>query len=206
MSLKKIVLMAGFLISGGILAESLSPAQAATIGQLSLGENNTIIDSDQNLVWLRLTESVNKSITEVAANPSREGFRLATGAEVERLFSGLVNHDALQFSELFGKTLNLGIASLSVGLYSPDHSPTTTALAGSYSFSFGNVGFGGLVEPTNLGQLNNQALPFAGVFQVSNVQPVPEPLTIIGSGIALGFGATLKRKLTQKKQATSKNA
>lgn len=30
--------------------------------------------------------------------------------------------------------------------------------------------------------------------------PVPEPITLIGSGIALGFGAFLKRKATQKQQ------
>ncbi len=200
MRLRSIVLMTGFLISGGIFAETLSPAQAATIGQLSLGDNNTIIDSDQNLVWLRLTESVNKSIQEIAANPI-DGYRIATGAEVERLFSGLVNNDAPEFSELFGKTLDLGIASLSLGLYSPDNSPTTTALAGAYSFSLGGIELNSLVEPRTLGAFNNQALPFAGVFQVRNMQPVPEPLTIIGSGIALGFGATLKRKLARKKSS-----
>ncbi|MEB3312495.1 MAG: PEP-CTERM sorting domain-containing protein [Snowella sp.] len=202
MTLKSITLMTGFLISGVILTESLTPAQAATIGQLSLGENNTVIDSDQNLVWLKLTESVNKSINDIIANPSRDGYRLATGAEVTRLFSGLVNNDAARFSELFGKTFNLGITSLSVGLYSPDDS-TTTAIAGAYNFSFGNVGFGGLVDPTNLGSFNDQAVPFAGVFQV---QPVPEPITIIGSGIALGFGATLKRKLGKKTLNKSKPA
>lgn len=204
MKVKNVFLITGFLISGGISSTSLAPTQAATIGQLSLGENNTVIDSDQNLAWLKLTESVNKSIQEVMANPT-SGYRVATGTEVARLFSGLGNSDALKFSELFGSTLNLGFASLSLGLFSPDNSPTTTSLAGAYAFSFGGLGFNGLVEPTNLGLPNNQVVPFAGVFQVRNIQPVPEPITIIGSGIALGFGATLKQKLARKNQANSKN-
>ena len=34
----------------------------------------------------------------------------------------------------------------------------------------------------------------------TNSQPVPEPLTILGAGTAIGFGAFFKRKLAKKNQ------
>ncbi|GBF82395.1 hypothetical protein AsFPU1_3823 [Aphanothece sacrum FPU1] len=33
---------------------------------------------------------------------------------------------------------------------------------------------------------------------VGTPQPIPEPLTVLGAGTALGFGATFKRKLAKK--------
>jgi len=40
---------------------------------------------------------------------------------------------------------------------------------------------------------------FYGTFYTSQVEPVPEPLTILGSATALGVGALLKRESSKKK-------
>jgi hypothetical protein len=64
-------------------------------------------------------------------------------------------------------------------------SPITASglLAGFYKTSLtGNIGTSEYIYETNT-DTNNW-----------KVQPVPEPITMLGSGIALGFGAFLKRK------------
>ena len=202
MTIKKIAFLGAIVV--GVIGSNnaLSPVQAATIGQLSAGSNNTVIDSDQNLDWLQLNQSINKSVAEIAASPN-SGFRLATNTEVKQLFNGLVNSNAATFTQLFGKTLDLGITSFSLGLYPTDSSQTTANLAGAYIFGMPGFSLQGLLNPNDSAIAFSGAVPVAGVFQVRSIQttqtqPVPEPLTIIGSGIALGFGANLKRKLAQK--------
>ena len=152
--------------------------------------------------WLQLTQSINKSVEDIASNPT-PGFRLATSAEVTQLFNGLLASNAAEFAELFGKTLDLGIFSTSLGLYADN---TKASLAGSYSSIFPMLN--GLVEPGNVSLSSTASLPFVGVYQVrvpdtTKAQPVPEPLTIIGSGIALGFGANLKRKFANNSKKKS---
>ena len=196
MTIRKIAFVTAIAIGAMGASTILSPVQAATIGQLSSGSNNTVIDSDQVLVWLQLTQSINKSVEDIASNPN-PGFRLATSTEVIQLFNGLVASNAAKFAELFGKTFDIGIASVSLGLYADQ---TKAYLAGSYSSVFPI--FNGLVKPDNFSVSSTTSLPFTGVYQVQT-QPVPEPLTIIGSGIALGFGANLKRKFANNSKKKS---
>jgi hypothetical protein len=50
----------------------------------------------------------------------------------------------------------------------------------------------------------NEGEQYGGTVQVkftNHTSPVPEPLTLLGSGIALGFGGYMKRKLDQSKKA-----
>ena len=196
MTIKKITFVAVIALGAMGANITVSPVQAATIGQLSAGSNNTVIDSDQGLVWLKLTQSIGKSVQDIASNPN-PGFRLATGEEVTQLFNGLVASNAAKFAKLFGKTFDIGIFSTSLGLYADN---TKAYLAGSYSSVLPI--FNGILEPGNLSVASTTSSPFTGVYQVQT-QPVPEPLTIIGSGIALGFGANLKRKFAKSNKKQS---
>jgi len=198
MTIKKIAFLTAIAL--GVMGANItvSPVQAATIGQLSAASNNTLIDSDQGLVWLKLTQSIGKSVQDIASNPN-PGFRLATSAEVTQLFNGLVASNAAKFAKLFGKTFDIGIFSTSLGLYANN---TKAYLAGSYSSVLPIPFLNGILEPGNFSVSSTTSLPFAGVYQVQT-QPVPEPLTIIGSGIALGFGANLKRKFANNNKKKS---
>ncbi len=86
-----------------------------------------------------------------------------------------------------------------MGLYANN---TKAYLAGSYSSVLPIPFLNGILEPGNFSVSSTTSLPFAGVYQVQT-QPVPEPLTIIGSGIALGFGANLKRKFANNNKKKS---
>ena len=46
---------------------------------------------------------------------------------------------------------------------------------------------------------------YIGLDNVSVVRSVPEPLTILGTGTAIGFGATFKRKLAKNKNQNKKS-
>ena len=39
-----------------------------------------------------------------------------------------------------------------------------------------------------------------GLVRVENIRPVPEPLTILGAGTAIGFGTAFKKKLGKNKK------
>ena len=110
---RKVAVIIGIALSGIVGNKTFTMVHAATINQLYPGSNNTVIDSDQNLKWLRLDQSlsinieeiVNKSVEDIPSN-IYPGFRLATYTEVTRLFSNLTDSDAEQFINLFGITDN----------------------------------------------------------------------------------------------------
>ncbi len=69
--------------------------------------------------------------------------------------------------------------------------------SGSFNYTFttasnSNIGIG--VVDGNRDFTRSSRLSVAN----ANIQPVPEPLTILGSGIAAGFGVVLKRKQAKK--------
>ena len=72
----------------GIAAVGLSATPAAAI---LIDQGTTTLDTDQNLIWLDLTESTNRSYNDVAgefgAGGDFEGWRHATIAEVANLFT-----------------------------------------------------------------------------------------------------------------------
>ena len=76
-------------------------------------------------------------------------------------------------------------SDLSVNITEGSNSVFSTVIADT-TFMTGKVGF------------NTAGVEvFYGNIDV-NAQPVPEPLTILGSGLAMGFGILFKRKLGQK--------
>ena len=72
----------------GIAAVGLSATPAAAI---LIDNGTTTLDTDQNLVWLDLTESTNRSYNDVAgqfgAGGDYEGYRHATTSELTTLFT-----------------------------------------------------------------------------------------------------------------------
>lgn len=65
----------------------------------------------------------------------------------------------------------------------------------------GNGNWNNALAGLVVGNKNNTPnLSHFSIYQDNNSTPVPEPITLIGSGIALGFGAFLKRKTKQDKQ------
>lgn len=79
---------------------------------------------------------------------------------------------------------------------------------GVYSFDY--LGTGNSVDfyvndVSNSSGMDNAGSYTVKIFQESslNTQPVPEPLTIVGSGLALGFGSLMKRHHSRKLKKTS---
>ncbi len=185
---KKLLAMTGLAVCGIAASSGFIGVQAATISQLSAGTNNTVNDAQSGLVWLKLNQSLNKSINNIKLNPNA-GYRLATNAEVVRLFNGLVGSNGLQFVSLFGDTTGTEVAR---GLY------LDSTGNGAIAARVNNNNNNNSISPSN----SQETLIFKnqnyGVFQVQQVAAVPEPLTILGSITALGFGGALKRKLAKK--------
>ena len=88
----------------------------------------------------------------------------------------------------------------------------TFAISLKAANSFSLFGFdGGTTGISSIGFITNgvstnpngkpQNLSHASFYQFTSQpsQPVPEPLTILGSGVALGFGAFMKRKMNRTK-------
>jgi hypothetical protein len=194
---RKVAVIIGITFSGIVGNKTLTMVHAATIDELSPGPNNTVLDSDQNLKWLRLDQSlsvnvkviVNKSIEDIPSN-IYHGFRLGTHTEVTRLVSNLKNSDAEQFINLFGITDNSPPFPQS-GLDSegwflgPDN--VLNVSGGAFK---GNDGVSWINAPVTDVLYKSKANK--GVYLVAT--PVPEPLTILGSVAALGFGAYAERK------------
>jgi hypothetical protein len=75
------------------------------------------------------------------------------------------------------------------------------------SFNYPNPSFAGLISDTPISSITFKAVNgFTEIdnftFGKANTQPVPEPLTILGTLTAAGFGVTLRRK--QKQQQTAR--
>ena len=201
-----------FLFNTVIALELTSfSASAATISQLSSGTNNTIIDSDQNLVWLKLTESLDKSVQDIKSNPN-PGFRLATNAEVKRLVSGIQNtaYDVYSFLDLFGSTQVIyGYYSYfkSWGLYPSNTFGFTNTTyfeyspAEYYKYYYGSYGF--FSSDFNFSEsLHSSGY---GVYQVkTNAQvQVPESSNVFGLGLlGLGLAVTKMKSLLLKRAKT----
>lgn len=170
------------------LGLSFTPANAATIAQLTNGENNTVIDLDQNLEWLDLDQSIGKSIEEISLNPTK-GYRSATFDEVSQLFSGFdFSNDGGKLVELFGVTGKMfkGENISNGSVLSSDGSVWMT----NFSANSMNIWFYQTGNDPTKGTLNT------GVFQVRDItsKSVPEPTTILASITAGGLGLLAKRQ------------
>jgi len=75
--------------------------------------------------------------------------------------------------------------------------------------TFGDIDFSFNVDPQAFGQSILASSVFTGSItsesHFSNVQPVPEPLTILGSFAAMGFGAYAERKRKPSKSSAKDN-
>jgi hypothetical protein len=101
-----------------------------------------------------------------------------------------------------GETRNLSF-NLNAGELVRSAKPNTVSVDTSNNFPFGISGaflFGS--ETVAIGELNGNrsfGTGSSGTTTISlTAQPVPEPLTILGSATALGIGAVLKKKSTKK--------
>ena len=106
--------------------------------------------------------------------------------------------------------------SLSIGLLNPTFpgpiSVTATAGSSTETFIFNSSDPGnqwgdlsldfiatGTSTPISIIGSSTKAGGYLGLDNVSVVRTIPEPLTILGAGTAIAFGATFKRKLANTK-------
>ncbi len=81
-----------------------------------------------------------------------------------------------------------------------------TATTGGSTYDFGTLFFAGLISDTPFTNATFGSVIGGSSFNVDNLTyaPVPEPLTMLGAGTALGFGAFFKKKLAKGQKATKK--
>jgi len=180
--------LTGLFMGIAAIGFSMTSAQAILIDN-----GLTTLDTDQNLIWLDLTESTNRSYAHVAgqfgAGGDFEGRRHATTIEVTALFTNAgfppsyfipsVSTPLAQFIALFGPTL---APNLLQGYYDDDATSGDRFVAEALIFSGGSFA-GILTDATDLPS------PIIGNWLVQSAA-IPEPGTfvILGLGLAgIGF-------------------
>jgi len=195
--------------TSGILALGIGSADAATVsGGVSLTGDANIIRSESGAVTLDFTGSPNGIVSGgtgdfsglSSAVVSDLTFTPAGNSPSGPLFRANPVSTFIDFGtqtingETNGLTFNLTAPVQVVDLFGPGPLTalfTQTPLRGE--FIFGD-------STRAAGLLTAQQVPGAGSYSMSiTTEPVPEPLTILGSTSALAMGALLKRR--QARQA-----
>ena len=181
-------------------------ANAGT-GYMSLNTGSTVIPgwtiTNQEILW------ANNSNVEGFATPYGSSFLDLTGSSGHPFtYAGVTQSINTTVGQQYTLSLSLGVKS---PFYSGPMSVTATAGSSNQTFTYNPSGSGNqwgifsfdftatnISTPISILGISSANQSYFGLDNVSvtsNSQPVPEPLTILGSGIALGFGGFLKRKL-----------
>ncbi|ASC69557.1 hypothetical protein XM38_004840 [Halomicronema hongdechloris C2206] len=203
--------IAALAATSGIMALAIGPADAATVsGGVSLTGDVNIIRSDSGQVTFDFTGSPNGIVTGGTGDFS--GLSSAVVSDLTFNPAGsspsgpLFRADPLStFIDFGAQTINGETNGLTFALTSPvqvvdlfESGPLTAFFTDKPlrgQFIFGDT-------TTAAGLLTAQQVPGAGSYSMSiTTEPVPEPLTILGSTSALAMGALLKRR--QARQASS---
>lgn len=211
-------IVAGLYLGFAAFGLSATPAMATLIDQ-----GTTTLDTDQNLVWLDLTESTNRSYGDVAgqfgASGDFAGYRHATLTEVATLFSNAgfalpyFNAGATPTElsaagaliDLFGATFtdtgsHSGYFDYMEAMFDDETANPSVGLfylyidtRSSSPFSTPATDIGTEAIP-DLFSINDLA-PSTGHFLVRNATTVPEPtsLVLLASGF-IGIGIARRRR------------
>jgi len=199
-SLSVIPLAATAAVASSMLASA--PAQAFDLtGGLEITGNSTFSRSGSNATLTLNTATVDSSstgsfssfgvvttgipltanLTGVASN----SFGSSGANGLLQAYSASLSSNVIGFSN--GVSFTIDSSSVEAGLFA--FSPSLLFKLGKFSGIFTD----GSGSVFGTGTFTSQGGVGTNSYSIS-AQPVPEPLTIIGSGIALGFGGFLKRK------------
>ncbi|OUL35245.1 PEP-CTERM sorting domain-containing protein [Nostoc sp. 106C] len=132
------------------------------------------------------------SYTGTAVNPSHPIFSGPNGVTGTSFSGNYFAHDTVSGS---------GLKSIIDG--------TAGSVLAELNYGSGRALFGGLTTPNFHSPQPEATILRANIlsYVASPVSPssVPEPLTILGSGVALGFGSLMRKKYSKKLQSTAEN-
>jgi hypothetical protein len=135
--------------------------------------------------------SLNYSNTATAVNPNHLIFQGPNGATGASFSGNYFAHDTV---------IGSGLTSLING--------SSGSVLAEKDYGFGHVLIGGMTTVNfhspqpQATSLRANILSYAASKSNQASQPVPEPLTILGSGLALGFGSLMKRQHSRKLKKT----
>lgn len=183
------------------------------------GDNLLTVTNDGGnyLEWLDLTQTIGQSVNTAVANFTSAGFNVATVTQMNQLlgafrYSNLTGNNAFTTNYSSQPTLDNNFESF-LGLTSNGGSDNVPASLGYFNGSeFSKVrglfrtGTGSNEDVTfeNYFETLDTTGSIAGVYLVrsgSAPQPVPEPVTILGTLTALGMGGLLKKKASKNQEA-----
>ena len=203
-SLSVIPLAATAAVASTMLASA--PVQAFTLtGDLQITGNSTFLQSGSNATLTLNTLNVDPSSTG-SFSPSTS-WVVNTGIPLTANLTGVASNSfgtsgitpgLLQAYSGTGFSSNVVGFSNGVSFTIDNSSVEAGLFAFGPSFLFKLASFSGIFTDGSgsvfgTGTFTSQGGVGTNSYSIS-ATPVPEPLTIIGSGIALGFGAFLKRK------------
>ncbi len=183
-------------ISQGIDGELLTNAYTyRTIFDQGVVDSSTILDDVPELIFFERGLNSNYTVRAITggtfANPTFAGNTvtlLQTQHTASGIFIDTVEINAGQQLGIVGIDLNeFGITAANTAIYGIELTSTDGNNAGADIY-------GQFASASNTA--NFRTVP-------SNLAAVPEPLTILGSGMALGFGALMKRQHSRKRKETT---
>jgi hypothetical protein len=175
---------------------------------MSLNPGSTVIQgwttTNAELLW------INNVNVDGIITPSGAFFLDLTGSRNSFPYGGVTQTINTTVNQQY--TLSLSLGTLNPDLPGPV-SVTATAGSSNQTFTFNQSGAGSqwgdfsfdftatsTSTPISIVGISTANTFYIGLDNVS-VEVVPEPLTILGSATALGFGAFFKRKLAQGKKS-----
>lgn len=223
MSLAKIINFQGMvkpsLLMAGAIFAILTPfksAQASTVLLQDNFDSETLGLSSPSLTnW-----TISDGTVDVIGNPNFFDLRPGNGRYLDldgssRNAGKITSKTTFSFNPGDFITLQFDLA----GSQRSDSNSVTVSLGSLFSETFtlsSSVPFGTITRTFNPTSATNAQLMFdhAGGDNLGllldnvnlSVQPVPEPLTILGAGTAISFGASFKRKLAKKNSKKTQNS
>ncbi|MFP5273715.1 PEP-CTERM sorting domain-containing protein [Coleofasciculus sp.] len=169
-----------------------------TVEESEFGPNRgASVDVQNSLLTVSNDAGIESETVITWDGPGKSGLNAdLTGGGMNGVFSlDIVSVDlqalvTLAVTDSGGDTASLSKAALSEGSAVFNFNTFNNAMDTDFSD----------VESISLTVGGPQEVDFAADSLVTTVAPVPEPLTILGSGLALGFGALFKTKYSRKHQ------
>jgi hypothetical protein len=182
---------------------AVAPAQAASLsGSVGLSGDLNITNTASGFLWNFSENVVNDKFGDFAGLSFSDSSLPQINDLSFTCYSGFCTTDPVKpfinfgTQTIKGTTANLTF-NLNAGQYLNFGVPGTTETTVSFPYLTGAFNFNG--STLAVGQLAGGYSGPSSTYQMT-LKTVPEPLTIMGSGLALGFGGLFQRKNASKRK------